>query len=86
VKQRAGEVLVLNDVGARVMDLAEAGESIAGMVSVLAAEYDVAAPVLERDLLAYLQELLDAEVIEPVDAPSGKPPDRDAARSDEEGR
>jgi hypothetical protein len=68
VKQKAGEVLVVSEVGARVLDLVESGTDVRGMLQVLAAEYDVAPDALERDVTAYLRQLLDAEVIEPVAA------------------
>ncbi len=64
VRQAAGEVLVLNGVGARVLDLLDSGATVGELVSALAAEYDADRATLERDVLAYFQELLDAGVIE----------------------
>ena len=64
VRQAAGEVLVLNDIGVRVLDLLAAGNAVAGVVTVLNAEYDIDAPTLERDVLAYVQDLLDAGIVE----------------------
>ena len=64
VRQAAGEVLVLSEVGARVLDLLAAGTPIGGLLDVLAAEYEVDRATLERDVIAYLQQLLDAGVVE----------------------
>ncbi len=68
VRQTAGEVLVLNGVGARVLDLLESGMPVGSLVDMLVAEYDVDRATLERDVLAYFQELLDAGIIEDVAA------------------
>lgn len=68
VRQAAGEVLVLNGVGARVLDLLDSESPVGGLVDALAAEYDIDRATLERDVLAYLRELLDAGIIEDVTA------------------
>ena len=64
VRQTAGEVLVLNEIGVRVLELLEATLPVSGLLDVLDAEYEIDRPTLERDVLAYLQELVDAGVIE----------------------
>ena len=66
VRQAAGEVLVLNEIGVRVLDLLEATLPVSGLLDALDAEYEIDRPTLERDVLTYLQELMDAGVIEPV--------------------
>ena len=66
LRQKAGEVLVLNEVASRVLDLADGETPIAGWVEALAAEYEVERDVLERDLLACAGELAAAEVLERV--------------------
>jgi len=66
VRQTVGEVLVVSEVGARVLDLVDSGLPVSGMLARLAAEYDVDGASLERDVAAYLQELVDAGVIEVV--------------------
>ena len=68
VRQNAGEVLVLNDVGVRVLELLAAGGPVAGALETLAAEYEVDRAVLAQDVVAYLQELLEAGVVERVPA------------------
>ena len=68
VRQTAGEVLVLNDVGVRVLDLLATGNPVHGAAAALAADYDVDVATAERDVMAYAQELLDAGVIETLEA------------------
>lgn len=68
VRQAAGEVLVLNEIGVRVLELLETAAPVSGLLNALDAEYQIDRPTLERDVLAYLQELVDAGVIEPVAA------------------
>lgn len=68
VRQAAGEVLVLNEIGVRVLELLETAVPVNGLLDALDAEYQIDRPTLERDVLAYLQELVDAGVIEPVAA------------------
>lgn len=64
VRQTAGEVLVLNEIGVRVLELLEVAVPVSGLLDALDAEYTVDRATLERDVLAYLQELMDAGVIE----------------------
>jgi hypothetical protein len=64
VMQSSAEVLVVSEVGARVLELIESGNAVGGILTAITAEYDVDGAVLERDAVTYLQELLDANVIE----------------------
>jgi hypothetical protein len=68
VRQTAGEVLVLNGVGARVLDLLGSGAAVGDLLHVLGVEYEIDRATLERDVRAYVQELLDAGIIEDVAA------------------
>ena len=66
VRQITSEVLVVTEVGARVLELVVGRTPVAAVVDALAAEYEIDRPTLDRDTRAYLSELLDAGVIEPV--------------------
>jgi hypothetical protein len=66
VRQRAGEVLVLNEVGARLLALVDGATPLAVWVATLLAEYDVDRAVLERDLAELAGELTAAGVLEVV--------------------
>ena len=66
VRQRASEVLVVTAVGARVLDLLDGNTPVSRLLTALATEYDVDCSTLESDTDAYLRDLLEAGVIEPV--------------------
>jgi hypothetical protein len=66
VRQAAGEVLVLSEVGARVLDLIESGVPVGRLLTMLVAEYEVEEAALERDVMDYLREALEAGIIERV--------------------
>jgi hypothetical protein len=63
-----GEVLVLNDVGTRIVELCETGTSARELVTLLAEEYDIEPACLEADIQDFIQHLRDADVIEPLGA------------------
>lgn len=69
VRTDASEVLGLDPVGTRTLELIDGGRSLAEVVSALAAEYDVERAQLEHDIAAFVGELIDGGVLERVDAP-----------------
>jgi hypothetical protein len=66
VRQRAGEVLVMNETAARLLELADGRTSVADWVDVLAGEYEVDREALERDVLAFALDLAEEGMLEPV--------------------
>lgn len=72
VRQEANEILVLNELGSRVLEAIEAKTPIAQLVGSITAEYEVAADTVERDIERHLAELAERGVIEP-DPTSGAP-------------
>lgn len=64
LRQSAAEVLVLNGVGASVLDLADGERSVANWIETLAAEYDADPAVLEGDVLEFAAELCAAGLLE----------------------
>lgn len=64
LRQSAAEVLVLNEVGASVLDLADGERSVAGWLETLAAEYDADPAVLEREVLEFAGEMFAAGLLE----------------------
>jgi hypothetical protein len=66
VQQTSGEVLVLNEIGAQVITFVEKGMTVDAMVDALGQEYEADAATLEHDVVAYLDELIAAGIIEPV--------------------
>jgi hypothetical protein len=67
VRQSVPEVLVLNGVGARVVERIDGTLTVDTLVSALAGEYDVERETLERDVVAFLGELAEGGVIERVE-------------------
>lgn len=64
IKQDTAEVLVLNEVGARVLELLDGTRTVADVETTLASEFDAAPSDLGDDLAGYLQELLAAGLVE----------------------
>lgn len=68
LRQSAAEVLVLNGVGADVLDLADGVRPVGEWVDALDGEYEVDRETLARDLLEFAAELEEAGVLERVEA------------------
>jgi hypothetical protein len=69
LRQESAEVLVLNEVGGRILELVEGGHDAGRIVTVLTEEFDVAPEELERDVAAFLSELCESGVLERVEPP-----------------
>ena len=69
VQQTANQVIVLNEVSARILDSAAQGLAVEAMVKRLALAYEIDGDTLREDTLAHLQELLDAGIIEEQASP-----------------
>ncbi len=65
--QDEGEVLVVNGVGVRIVELIGEGITLPQILETLETEYDVEPEQLMTDVRTYLAELEDAGVLEPVD-------------------
>ena len=64
IVQEAGEAVVLNEVGTRVLELIDTGRSFAEIADDLCSRFDVDRKQAERDLGDYLKDLVDAGVVE----------------------
>ena len=71
LRQEAREVLVVNETGARVLELLDGRRDVAAVHAVLAAERVAAAGAVRRDLDDFLTELVEAGVVEEVLGPAG---------------
>jgi hypothetical protein len=67
IRQEAGEVLGINEVGGRLLELVDGKTPVAKLIDAIAREYEVERSVLERDVLEFLQELAGVGLIETVD-------------------
>ena len=66
VRQAGSEVLMLSDVGTRVLEMVVARKPVSAMVLALGREYEVGLATLEVDVRAYLSSLVEAGIVEPI--------------------
>lgn len=66
IHQRAGEVVVLNETGTRILGMIDGATSVDKLLKALADEYQVQSTTLHNDVQTYLQELETAGIIEEV--------------------
>jgi hypothetical protein len=64
IQQDNAEVMVLSEVGARVLELLDGVRTVAAVEAALVHEFEAPAGEVGRDLASYLGELLAARVIE----------------------
>jgi hypothetical protein len=74
IKQDTAEVLVLNEVGARILELLDGARTVGEVEATLASEFAAAPEELGRDVAAYLDELAAIGVVEPVAGPADERP------------
>lgn len=67
LRQSTAEVLVLNELAGDILDLVDGRRSVGAWVERLAGEYAVERPVLERDLVEFASELVEAGLLEAAD-------------------
>src|SRR6266498_1974290 len=69
----SGEVLVLNPIGTRILELIDGKRSVAEIAGVIESEYTVSAEEARRDLETFLQTLQEAGALtSPANAPDGE--------------
>jgi len=66
LKQATAEILVVNEVGARALELLDGQRALADVHSTLAGEFEATSDDISRDLDVYLAELLEIGVIEEI--------------------
>ena len=64
IRQGIGEVLVLNRVGARLLDMLQTGLPVQGVLEAMLGEFEVEHAELERDALAFIEQLMDSAILE----------------------
>lgn len=67
VRQKSAEVLVMSEVAARILVLADGIRPIGAWVEALAAEYDVDRAALEQDVLRFAADLVGEGILTPED-------------------
>lgn len=69
LRQSTAEVLVLNELAGEILDLVDGKRPIAEWIDRLESDYSVERQVLQRDLVEFAGELLEAGLLEEVPAP-----------------
>jgi len=64
IRQSGPEVLVLNGVAGRILDLLDRGATAGELVEKLGGAYEGEAAEIEREAMAFLDELVNAGVLE----------------------
>jgi len=71
IRQAGPEVLILNEVAGRILDLADGRRTAADIAETLVDEYDIAPDAARLDVLAFAAELAAAELIDVVEPADG---------------
>jgi hypothetical protein len=66
VRLDSAEVLVLNEVGGRVVELLDGSKPLGGISAVIRSEFDVDAARADQDVLDYARELLENGLVDVV--------------------
>ncbi|MES1243150.1 MAG: PqqD family protein [Acidobacteriota bacterium] len=66
VRQRSAEVLVMNEVAARLLALADGVHPVSHWLDVLVGEFEVDRAALESDVMGFASELADEGLLEVV--------------------
>jgi hypothetical protein len=64
LRQTEGEVVLINELGTRILEHIEKGSLVDRMIAMLEKEYDVSSENLQNDTTEFLQQLIDLDVIE----------------------
>ena len=62
LNQNSSEVLVLNSLGMRIIELLDQSMSVDQMIDTLLLEYDVEPSVLRHDVRDFLHQLIEADL------------------------
>src|SRR3954467_12417844 len=71
LRQSAAEVLVLNEVGASVLDLADGRRSVGEWIDTIVHDYGADREAVARDVLEFAGEAADAGLLEQVSGEDG---------------
>ena len=69
VRQNDAEVIAVNDVGARVLELIDATNTVAQVIEKMSREYDVDRDELARDVETFVTTISEAGIVEDVQSP-----------------
>lgn len=63
IDQKTAEAIVVSDVATRLLELADGARTLQECATLIGAEFDAAAEIIERDLLSFARELADAGIV-----------------------
>ena len=63
VCQDTGEILAVNRMGKQVLEAAEKQKSVKALMQSLESKYDVPEETLKKDILAFIDEMIEAGVL-----------------------
>lgn len=66
IQQEDAKVLSLNETGTYILAALDGNRTVSDLLAAMVDEYEVEPATLETDVLAYLEQLLAAHVIEPA--------------------
>lgn len=66
VRQNAAEVIALNDVGARILELIDAKSTFSEVIEKMSSEYDVDRDELTQDVENFVTAIYDAGIVEEI--------------------
>lgn len=66
VRQNAAEVLAVNDVGARILELIDAKCTVGQLIETMSSEYDVDRKELTEDIETFVAAMHDAGIVEEI--------------------
>ncbi len=63
IRQKVGEIVALNHLGGRVLDLLQTESNVAGVLAILEDEFEVEPPRLEKDVLRFVLQLIEEGIV-----------------------
>lgn len=67
IRQKVGEIVALNHLGGRVLDLLQTESNVAGVVIILEKEFEVEPQQLEKDVLDFVFQLVEEGIVQTAD-------------------
>jgi len=65
INQQTAEAVVISEVGTRLVELADGTRTLRECAALLSEEFDAAPDVIERDVIRFAEQLVDAGIAAP---------------------
>ena len=63
VNSQGGEILTLNEVGGRILELLEEENSLEKIIVIISGEFDTTPKIVENDMKEYINSLIEVDII-----------------------